>query len=73
MTRCVACDKNLNDFESTRKVVRPDKTFSYPDLCNHCFEESGLRDVAMIVERPDLAKTEDFESEYISDNHLEEM
>ncbi len=34
--RCVACDKNLNDFESTRKHSI---TGEFLDLCNHCFHE----------------------------------
>ena len=33
--RCYACNKNLNDFESTRK----DSEGNYLDLCNHCYHE----------------------------------
>lgn len=32
--RCVACDKILNDVETTRKSLI---TGEYYDLCNHCF------------------------------------
>ena len=32
--RCLSCNKNLNDAESTRKY--PD-TNEYIDLCNRCF------------------------------------
>ena len=31
---CLACNKVLNDFESTRKSAT---TGEYVDLCNHCF------------------------------------
>jgi len=34
--RCQACNKALNDFESTRKSVT---TGEYVDLCNHCFHD----------------------------------
>ena len=33
--RCRACNKNLNDFESTRKS----ESGEYVDLCNHCYRE----------------------------------
>jgi hypothetical protein len=32
--RCQCCDKNLNDFESTRKSV---STGEYLDMCNKCY------------------------------------
>ena len=32
--RCVACNKQLNEFESTRK----DSAGGFIDLCNHCFK-----------------------------------
>jgi hypothetical protein len=34
--RCLACDSNLSDFESTRKGTN---TNEYMDLCNKCFRE----------------------------------
>ena len=34
--RCRSCDKNLNDYESTRK----DENGEYLDLCNTCREIS---------------------------------
>lgn len=61
--RCVSCDKNLSEFETTRKIVREDGTTSYPDLCNRCYRESGLSSVATIVERQDLIHQEDIEEE----------
>ena len=48
MSRCRACDKNLSDYESTRKYTN---TTIYIDLCNHCF--SGI--YVQAEERPDLA------------------
>jgi hypothetical protein len=32
--RCQCCDKNLNDFESTRKHAT---TGEYLDMCNKCY------------------------------------
>ena len=32
--RCICCNKNLNDFESTRKSV---STGEYLDMCNKCY------------------------------------
>jgi hypothetical protein len=32
--RCLACDKRLNDRESTRKYS---SSGAFVDLCNHCF------------------------------------
>ena len=63
MTRCVACDKNLNDFESTRKVVHDDGKVTYPDLCNTFFKESGLGNEANVVERYDLSHSEDIDED----------
>jgi len=47
--RCQACNKALNDFESTRKSV---KTGEYVDLCNHCFHDVE-NDIETVV-REDL-------------------
>jgi hypothetical protein len=48
--RCRACDKNLTDYESTRKYAN---TNNYIDLCNHCF--SGV--YIQTEDRQDLADT----------------
>lgn len=32
--RCLSCNKNLNDFESTRKYPN---TNTFIDLCNRCY------------------------------------
>ena len=47
--RCQACNKALNDFESTRKSVT---TGEYVDLCNHCFHNVE-NDIETVV-REDL-------------------
>jgi hypothetical protein len=47
--RCQACNKALNDFESTRKSVT---TGQYVDLCNHCFHDVE-NDIETVV-REDL-------------------
>ena len=47
--RCQACNKALNDFESTRNSVT---TGEYVDLCNHCFHDVE-NDIETVV-REDL-------------------
>tara|TARA_R110000822_G_scaffold86028_2_gene200786 strand:- start:2865 stop:3047 length:183 start_codon:yes stop_codon:yes gene_type:complete len=53
----VACDRNLSDFESTRKSR---ETGEYLDLCNKCFNEIQ-NDLDEIQEREDLRHDEDTE------------
>ena len=57
MTRCVACDKNLNDYESTRKDLHG----NYIDMCNRCYGD--IKDDVLSVEREDLNPTEELESD----------
>ena len=52
--RCVACNKLLSDFESTRKSVT---TGEYLDLCNHCFHT--IQSDAPSTEREDLRDDDD--------------
>ena len=59
--RCIACDKNLNDFESTRKDLHG----KYIDMCNSCYGE--IKDDVLSIEREDLSITEE-----ISENDLDE-
>ena len=47
--RCQCCDKNLNDYESTRKSV---SSGEYLDMCNKCY--SSISDDLLSVERYDL-------------------
>lgn len=54
--RCLACNKILNDFESTRKSAT---TGQYVDLCNHCFHD--VEQDIQSVTRPDLEDEDSFE------------
>jgi hypothetical protein len=54
--RCRCCDKNLNDFESTRKSVN---TNEYLDMCQQCYS-TIVRDVPTL-EREDLLTNEEKE------------
>lgn len=63
MSRCAACDVNMNDFETTRKIVRTDGSIYYPDLCNTCFKASGLSQIVEVIERYDLMHNNDEEIE----------
>jgi hypothetical protein len=52
--RCVACNKNLNDFESTRKSI---VSGEYLDLCNTCFHQ--VEQDIPAKERDDLRSEEE--------------
>lgn len=52
--RCRCCDKNLSDFESTRKHVT---TGEYLDMCNKCY--STIDKQVLSYERYDLYDEED--------------
>ena len=56
--RCICCDKNLSDFESTRKSVT---TNEYIDMCNKCY--LTIKDDLVSLEREDLLTNEDTEDE----------
>jgi hypothetical protein len=51
--RCRACNKNLNDFESTRKA----DSGEFVDLCNHCYHE--VQSEVLAEERQDLQEGND--------------
>lgn len=57
--RCIACNKNLSDFESTRKY----NTGGYVDLCNHCWYSSQMYSEIPVTERTDLDGPSDGEEE----------
>ncbi len=62
--RCTCCNRNLNDFELTRKYA---STGEYADMCNRCSEDL---DIAFIT-RDDLSpfeQTEDDEFEIEDDD-----
>ena len=58
MTRCVCCDRNLSDFEST---IRLRSTGEFADTCQTCIKEIGP-DVEYIY-RNDVQDAGDEESE----------
>ena len=45
--RCISCNKELTDFESTRRYTESQE---FIDLCNECFKVTGIK----AIERPDL-------------------
>lgn len=57
--RCKACNKNLSDFEATRKYTAGD----YVDLCNQCWKQSQLYHKTTVIERLDLDESSDWENE----------
>ena len=54
MPRCYSCDVNLSNYETTRKIVRPDGSKYYPDLCNRCWNTTDLASFTNVVEIEDL-------------------
>lgn len=52
MSRCLACNCLLDDFEATRRYKRDDGTLDYVQLCNTDFEY--IKDVVNVIERRDL-------------------
>lgn len=54
--RCICCDRNLNDSESTRRLV---STGDFLDMCNKCYKDVE-NDVPTTV-RQDLVPTEQIE------------
>ena len=58
--RCLACNKELSDFEATRKST---ETGEYIDLCNTCC--GTIKNVVLPEEREDLREViDDDEGEY---------
>lgn len=66
--RCIACNKNLNDFESTRKSV---VTNEYLDLCNSCYH--FVQEELPAKERDDLRSEEEVYEEDDSDDPLTQI
>ena len=50
MSRCLACNTLLTDYEATRKGKH---SGDYIELCSHCFNSSQLVDMPM-DDRPEL-------------------
>jgi len=57
MTRCVCCDRKLNDYESTRRHAI---TNEFLDTCNRC-----MKDIPNIPtkDRQDLLKEADYDDD----------
>lgn len=70
MSRCIACDKKLSAFESTRKTIDNLGNFRYLDLCNTCFKESRLSKEIPIIERTDLPRDVDIDEEEDNNNEF---
>lgn len=58
--RCVCCDRNLNDSESTAR--HPD-TNEFLDTCNKCLKEIGITPII----REEFQPGEQIEDEYLVD------
>lgn len=56
--RCLACNKILNDFETTRKSS---ETKEYLDLCNNCYQ--GICSDVLAEERDDLRDNNEYQGE----------
>lgn len=52
--RCLSCNKNLTDFEATRRSAF---TGEFTDLCNYCF--SSVSEDLHTIERGDLSHDDD--------------
>lgn len=69
--RCLACNKNLNDLESTRKYATSNE---YVDLCNDCF--STIAEDILVIENQSLKETSEDESDlqtmWQKDEHFRE-
>jgi hypothetical protein len=52
--RCVACDKQLTDYEATRKSIM---TGEFIDLCNDCY--THIKDDIYVIDNPDNVNIED--------------
>lgn len=65
MPRCLACNKNLNDYEATRKDLHG----KFLDMCNKCY--TPIQNDVPTVDRPDLNPSEEIEPE-LQDNFDDE-
>ena len=63
--RCQACNKNLNDYEATRKTEE-----GYVDLCNKCFKGLGIKATVRDDLEPNEEPPEDFDD--LADKFIDE-
>ncbi len=66
--RCVCCDKNLNDYESTRRHAI---TGEFLDMCNGCLAEVSDMVPIPTRAREDLANCGDI-VEYVDNTDMED-
>lgn len=57
MSRCIACNRNLNDYEATRKDLHG----NYLDMCNKCY--TYVQEDVLTIDRGDLNPSEEIEPE----------
>ena len=64
--RCQCCNKNLSDFEATRKFKREDKSVVFADMCNNCAStiEEDVKFVGRSDLEPNMVNDEDVADEY---------
>jgi hypothetical protein len=65
--RCLACDKQLNDFESTRRHAI---TRDFLDLCNACHHSVSLNAALPTLDRKDLLHGSVIEEEVDNDDNM---
>lgn len=66
--RCVACNVELNDFESTRKNA---ETGEYLDMCDLCFR--GVKHSIPVIERHDLQLEADTQEDEFEEYTYDEL
>jgi hypothetical protein len=64
--RCLACDKQLTDFESTRRHAI---TRDFLDLCNSCHHSVSLSAALPTLDRKDLMHGSVIEEEVDNDDN----
>jgi len=55
--RCKACNKELTDYESTRRAAESNE---FIDLCNDCY--NSISEDVVAFERADLMHTDDIDN-----------
>ena len=53
--RCLACNKELTDYEATRKSSRSGE---FLDLCNHCYTD--IKDDIEVIDNPENINYQDY-------------
>ena len=66
--RCIACNKLLTDFESSRKSVH---TGEYIDMCTDCYKH--IRDDVSVIENNNLLHINDILEEELLFNDVNDV